>query len=60
MTPFEKAQIRLKVWEALAGWGTKNTEEKFPEPWNWEDRLKFADLLFKWVCEIEEDSNEHS
>lgn len=48
MTPFERAQIRLRAWEALAGWGTKKEGEKLSEPWNWDKRLEYADQLAEW------------
>jgi hypothetical protein len=51
MTPFEKAQIKLRAWEALAGWGVKKGDDKFPEPWNWDQRLKHAEQLADWACE---------
>jgi hypothetical protein len=49
MTDFEKAKIRLKVWEALAGWGTKKEADKLIDPWDWNDRIKYANLLLEWV-----------
>jgi len=49
MTDFEKAQIKLRAWEMLKGWGATKEKGKDPEPWNWDDRLKFADLLVDWA-----------
>jgi hypothetical protein len=48
MTDFEKAQIKLRAWEALVGWGTTK-DNKLSEPWDWNDRLKYADLLATWA-----------
>lgn len=50
MTEFERAQIRLKIWEALAGWGIKKGKNELHETWNWKQRLENAEKLYEWVC----------
>jgi hypothetical protein len=57
MSPFEKAQIKLRAWEALNGWGTKMPDKEFSDVWNWDERLKWADKLTEWALIKTEESN---
>jgi hypothetical protein len=61
MTDFEKAQIRLQAWEAIRGWGVMKKDDKgIPtnEPWNWDERLKFAERLFEWATRTPQESGD--
>ena len=53
MTPFEKAQIRLRAWKMLRGWGERAKDGEVSEPWGWDDRLKFAAILADWAIDEE-------
>jgi hypothetical protein len=60
VTEYERALFRLKVWRALKGWGhtiPATGEDKLPEsrPWNWDERLVYADLLAAWASKKEEE-----
>ncbi len=54
MTEYEIAQIRLRAFELLAGWGKPippNDQCKYPtvETWNLEERMKHALELANWA-----------
>ena len=53
-TEYEIAQVRLRAFEILAGWGVQipSTDDKrIPELklWNLEDRMKYAARLSAWA-----------
>lgn len=55
LSTVELAELRLKVWQALQGWGVSKTtkigEAEIPEiqPWDWETRKQRADDLLRWL-----------
>jgi hypothetical protein len=51
MTDYEIAQIRLRAWEAVSGWGntSKVNDKEELKIWGWSERMKFADELANWA-----------
>ena len=55
-TEFERAQIRLRAFKLLEGWGNmsptpeaKNALDRFPVPWDLQTRMKYAGELAEWA-----------
>ena len=53
-TKYEIAQVRLRAFEILAGWGVQipATDDKKPPElrlWNFDERMKFAAQLASWA-----------
>ncbi len=59
-TDYERAQVRLRAFELLQGWGNpsptpdaKDLIDRFPIPWNFETRIRHAKTLADWAFDDE-------
>jgi hypothetical protein len=61
LTTYERAQIRLRAFELLDGWGDKSSTpdakdlvDRLPVPWGLEVRKRYAKELAEWA-EMDDD-----